>query len=114
MISGFIRIANARTRRMKTSTKVSDFEECQIVLMLSQLDTEIKLSVANNQARPIKSIPFSYPGNGAFDGLVGSIKRLINKKKFWVESEYKWNCKHYNSRSNCTETCGHRFSFCYC
>ena len=72
MISGFIRIANARTRRIKTSTKVSDFESnCANAVATRYRD---KTKRNNNQARPIKSIPFSYPGSGAFDALVGSIK----------------------------------------
>ena len=70
MNSGFIRIDKARTRRMKTSTKVSDFESnCANAVATRYRD---KTKRTNNQARPTKSIPFSYPGNGAFDGLVGS------------------------------------------
>ena len=72
MNSGFIRIANAKTRRVKTSTKLSDFESnCANAVATRYRD---KIKRTNNQARPTKLIPFSYPGKGAFDGLVGSIR----------------------------------------
>ena len=57
MISGFIRIANARTRRMKTSTKVSVFESNFANAVATRYRDKSKRN--NNQARPIKSIPFS-------------------------------------------------------
>ena len=66
-----MRTASAKTRRMKVSIKLSGFKSNCAKAVATRYSDTIKRT--SNQISPAKLIPFSYPGNGAFVELVGSI-----------------------------------------